>query len=261
MKIATIQMDVQFGEVEVNFANVKKHILEIAKAQPDLIVLPEMWNTGYDLENLNEKADMDGERTTQFLGEMAKKLNVMIHGGSVAVKRGSNYYNTTYIVDATGEVIHVYDKIHLFQLMNEHHYLSAGTVAETFEIDSICMATMTCYDLRFPELARHYALKDAKLLIVPAQWPTARLQHWKILLQARAIENQFYVVAVNRTGQDSANEFPGHSFIIDPWGEILYEGSTNEEFVVTEIDLARVEDVRSKVPVFEDRLPTRYKLD
>lgn len=261
MKIATIQTDIHFGNPEANYANMRELILKALGQQPDLVVLPEMWNVAYDLEHLEQHADEDGERTIAFLREMAQHGRVTIHGGSVAVRRGSNYYNTSYTVDPSGEVNHVYDKMHLFQLMNEHHFLSPGTVAETFLIGDTCFAAMTCYDLRFPELARHYALKGAHVLLVPAQWPTARLDHWRILLQARAIENQMYVVAVNRVGQDPNNEFPGHSMIIDPWGTILYEGNDREEVVVTEVDLENVEDFRKKVPVFEDRLPTRYKLD
>lgn len=261
MKIATIQTDIHFGNPDANYEQMKRLIEKALEQQPDLIVLPEMWNAAYDLENLESHADEDGERTITFLQSLARQGNVTIHGGSVAVRRGSNYYNTSYTVDATGEVIHVYDKMHLFQLMNEHHYLSPGTVADTFDIGETCFAAMTCYDLRFPELARHYALKGAHVLLVPAQWPTARLDHWRILLQARAIENQMYVVAVNRIGNDPANTFPGHSLIIDPWGTILYEGKDGEEVAITELDLGNVEEFRKKVPVFEDRLPTRYKLD
>lgn len=261
MKISTIQMNIEFGDPESNYQTVERLIREAASEDPDFIILPEMWNSAYDLTHLEDLADVDGERTTGFLKSLSKELQVAIHGGSVAVKRGSNFYNTTYITDSTGEIIHVYDKIHLFQLMNEHHYLAPGTVAESFEIQSECMATMTCYDLRFPELSRHFALKDAKVLFIPAQWPSKRLQHWRILLQARAIENQMYVVAVNRIGADPDNDFPGHSMIIDPWGEVLYEGTEQEEIQMTEIDLSRVEEVRKIVPIFEDRIPTRYKLD
>lgn len=261
MKIATIQSDISFGKPEENYRQMQQRIEQAFEQHPDLIVLPEMWNAGYDLENVEAHADEDGERTIAFLQAQAKKGNVSIHGGSVVVRRGSNYYNTTYTVNSDGEVIHVYDKIHLFQLMNEHHYLSAGTVAEPFYLGDVCVATMTCYDLRFPELARHYALKGAHVIFVPAQWPSARLDHWRILLQARAIENQLFIVAVNRTGNDPANEFPGHSLIVDPWGTILYEGGSGEEIVTTELHLEKVEEFRKQVPVFEDRLPTRYKLD
>lgn len=122
-----------------------------------------------------------------------------------------------YIVNDSGDIITEYDKAHLFKLMDEHLYLKAGNKKNLFEIENITMAGVICYDLRFPEWFRAHSLLGAKVIFVPAQWPAARIDHWKILLQARAIENQCYIVAVNRVGKDSNNEFNGNSMVIAPW--------------------------------------------
>jgi predicted amidohydrolase len=118
---------------------------------------------------------------------------------------------------------------------------------------------MICYDIRFPELARRLALGGAKLLLVPAEWPNPRLHHWRTLLTARAIENQMYVVACNRTGVSGSTSFFGHSMVIDPWGEIVAEADEQETILQATIDLALVDEVRTRIPVFEDRRPALYQ--
>ncbi|HBI05283.1 MAG TPA: carbon-nitrogen hydrolase, partial [Paenibacillaceae bacterium] len=115
------------------------------------------------------------------------------------------------------------------------------------------------YDIRFPELARSYALDGAGILVNSAEWPHPRLNHWRTLMQARAIENQMYVVACNRVGISGKTEFCGHSMVIDPWGEILVEGGEEEAILIAEIDLTLIEEVRGKIPVFADRRPDLYK--
>jgi len=117
---------------------------------------------------------------------------------------------------------------------------------------------MICYDIRFPELARKLALSGAKILFVPAEWPHPRLHHWRSLLIARAIENQMYVCGINRVGRDAANVFCGHSMIVDPWGEVIAEADETETIISAAVDLARPDEVRSRIPVFRDRRPELY---
>ena len=118
---------------------------------------------------------------------------------------------------------------------------------------------MICYDIRFPEWVRTHTAEGAEALFVVAEWPLARLAHWRALLIARAIENQCYVIACNRSGSDPDNVFAGHSMIIDPWGEVLAEGSETEEILHAEIDLDKVKEVRSMIPIFTDRKPDFYR--
>ena len=118
-----------------------------------------------------------------------------------------------------------------------------------------------CYDLRFPELFRHYALQGARLILLPAEWPNPRREHWRTLLRARAIENQCFVAACNRVGESDGTSFFGASAVIDPWGATLIEGDDTPAILTTTLDLSLVENVRERIPVFADRRPELYKLD
>jgi predicted amidohydrolase len=162
------------------------------------------------------------------------------------------------VFNREGECVTSYAKIHSFQLMDEHLYMEAGNQLGHFHVDHVEAGVMICYDIRFPELARKLALSGAKILFVPAQWPNPRLHHWRTLLQARAIENQMYVVACNRVGESEGTSFFGHSMIINPWGEIMLEGDETEQLLAASIDLNEVETIRKKIPIFADRRPTLY---
>ena len=142
--------------------------------------------------------------------------------------------------------------------MNEEKHLVAGNHVGQFELEGVQAGMMICYDIRFPELTRKLALGGAKVLFIPAEWPHPRLHHWRTLLMARAIENQMYIVACNRVGVSEGTEFFGHSIIIDPWGEIIAEGSEDEMIITAELDLGLVDQVRQRIPVFEDRRPQLY---
>lgn len=258
MKIACVQMDITFGEPEGNYAAVEKYIEEAAKAHTDVIVLPEMWNTGYALDQLSNLADQNGKKTREFLAKLAKKYVMNIVGGSVATKKDGKFYNTMYVANRTGQIIADYDKAHLFKLMNEHQYMAEGQRMNLFDIEGISCSGTICYDLRFPEWIRTHILYGAKIMFIPAQWPKKRIDHWKLLLQARAIENQCFVVAVNRVGRDPNNVFNGHSMVIGPWGEQLNFEQTSEGIFYTEIDINEVDRVRRTIPIFEDRRKDLY---
>ncbi|WP_096154948.1 carbon-nitrogen family hydrolase [Bacillus sp. FJAT-45066] len=258
-KIACIQTDIVFGSPEQNMQNIRVKVKEaVTKLTPDIIVLPELWNTAYDLIRLDDISDEDGIESKRFLSELAKQYHVKIVGGSVARRSTKGVYNTMFIFEENGEFVGEYSKLHLFKLMDEHLFLQPGESDGLFELDSELCAGMICYDIRFPEWIRSHTLKGAKVLFVSAQWPLARLHHWRTLLLARAIENQCYVVACNRVGSDPNNVFAGHSMIIDPWGEILSEGTEEEGIIYSSIDLRKVDEVRAQIPIFEDRKPTHY---
>lgn len=259
MKIACVQMDIAFGEPEKNLTAIEKYIEEASNAQVDVIIFPEMWNTGYALDKLDSLADREGSITRKLLSQLAKKHQVNIVGGSVATKRGDKYFNTMYIVDRNGKIVAAYDKAHLFKLMDEHVYLNEGQSMNVFELDGITCGGVICYDLRFPEWIRTHTLNGAKIMFIPAEWPKQRIDHWQLLLQARAIENQCFIVAVNRVGKDPNNEFNGHSMVIAPWGELLISNQTAEGILYAELDLEEVERVRKTIPVFQDRRTDLYE--
>ncbi|WP_299095086.1 carbon-nitrogen family hydrolase [uncultured Metabacillus sp.] len=257
--ITCIQLDIKFGDPSFNYRQVEEKVASIIeKEKPSIIVLPELWTTGYDLTRLDEIADENGEQTRKFISELAKKYRVNIVGGSVAKKVEDQITNTMYIFDHQGELVNEYSKLHLFKLMDEHHYLTAGTEKGLFNIADIHCAGVICYDIRFPEWIRAHTTRGAEVLFVVAEWPLPRLHHWRTLLLSRAIENQCYVVACNRAGSDPNNEFAGHSMIIDPWGTVIAEADEKAGSISAAIDAEMVKTVRSKIPVFDDRLPEFY---
>ena len=258
MKIGCIQLTVRHGDVEENFKRVEQLLREVANEGAKIAVLPEMWNSSYALKELHELADENGERTKAFLSRLAKELAMHIVGGSVSTKMNGKFYNTMYTFNDEGALVGEYHKAHLFRLMDEHLYLTAGDQMNNFKLGEIDAAGVICYDIRFPEWLRVHALAGAKVLFVPAQWPSERIDHWKTLLQARAIENQCYVIAVNRTARNPKN-FNGHSMVIEPWGEVVWTGAEDEEFAIVEIDLQKVDEVRSRIPVYDDRRSNLYE--
>jgi omega-amidase len=258
-KIACIQMEIAFGKPKENYLAFEEKMIEAAEGKADVIVLPELWTTGYDLTRLDQIADIEAVETIEFLENFAKKYRVHLVGGSVAKKTEDGIYNTQLVVNHNGELIKQYDKLHLFKLMDEHHYLQPGREDGLFLLEGKQCAGFICYDIRFPEWLRAHAASGAKVLFVCAEWPEPRLHHWRSLLISRAIENQAYVVGVNRVGSDPKNTFCGHSIIIDPVGEILAEAGEGEEIITADIDLAKVMAVRQQIPVFQDRRPEFYK--
>ena len=138
-------------------------------------------------------------------------------------------------------------------------HLSSGNGKGSFTLDNHSFAGVICYDIRFPEWIRTHTTEGAEALFVVAQWPITRVDHWRALLIARAIENQCFVIACNRVGSDPNNQFAGHSMIIDPWGKIIAESSDQEEILYAEIDLQEVKKVREMIPVFTDRRPEFYQ--
>ncbi|WP_223700580.1 carbon-nitrogen family hydrolase [Sutcliffiella deserti] len=257
-KIACIQFDVAFGNPEANIEKICNLIKEAGKDKPDIIVLPELWTTGYDLTRLDKIADAGAFVTTKLLKSCAKEQKSHIVGGSVAKKTNKGIYNTMLTVNKAGEVAGEYSKLHLFRLMDEHLFLQPGKTDGLFELDDITCAGFICYDLRFPEWIRAHTTKNAKAIFIVAEWPLARVDHWRTLLIARAIENQCYVIACNRSGADPKNTFAGHSMIISPWGEILAEAGEEEATITATIDLDKVDEVRKQIPIFEDRRPQYY---
>ncbi|WP_035298155.1 carbon-nitrogen family hydrolase [Brevibacillus thermoruber] len=260
--VALLQMDIAFGRPDLNAATVHRLVNQLAEAeqQPDLVVLPELWDTGYDLTRLDEIADDNGERAKALLREAAVQLKAHVIGGSVAERRDGRVYNTTFVFDREGNLAGSYSKAHLFRLMDEEKYLAAGEKPGLYILDGQTAGSVICYDIRFPEWLRIHALKGAKVMCVPAQWPHPRLDHWRQLLIARAIENQMYVVACNRVGEGGGNTFCGHSMVVNPWGEVIAEGMQQEEIVYAELDLALVDEVRGRIPVFADRRTELYEL-
>ncbi|MFZ5817538.1 MAG: carbon-nitrogen family hydrolase [Bacillota bacterium] len=260
MKVALIQMDIALGQPERNRERGAALVREAAARGARLILLPEMWTTGYCLPDLaGRHADQSGEPTGSLLAGLARETGAYI-AGSVADERGGRVYNRATLYTPSGERVAAYDKIHLVPMMDEHRYLTPGDRLATAELDGAKAGLAICYDLRFPELFRSLTLAGVELFLIPAEWPAQRLHHWRTLAMARAIENQAFVLACNRVGEDGANRFPGHSLVIDPFGTALAEGGEGEEILLAEIDLSQVAAVRERIPALRDRRPDLYEL-
>lgn len=259
MKIALIQMDIVLGDVEANRHKAMTLINEGLRQGAKLFVLPELWTTGYILDRLLELGEPDNGPTIKMLQKVAKDNCVEIISGSIAEVRDGKVYNTIYAIDNKGEIIGKYSKIHLVPMMDEEKFLTPGDTKCVLDLSFGKAGAIVCYDLRFTELSRSLALNGCEALFVPAEWPAIRGKHWLTLNMARAIENQMYVIAVNRVGQDPNNKFFGHSMIINPWGDVVAEGSeTDEQVIIADVDFGMVAEVRKKIPIFADRRPQCY---
>lgn len=258
-KVAVAQIDIALGEPDRNYQTVTQAVKDAAKAGADVVVFPEMWNTGYALTELARLADQDGWRTKQTLSRAAKENQIAVVGGSVAtVRAGGQYYNTTYIYDQNGNLTGSYDKVHLFGLMHEDEFIQAGSQGSFFELKGVKSASFICYDLRFPEWFRTVAKQGADVIYVVAEWPTPRIEQWEALVKARAIENQAFVVAVNRVGHDDENSYNGHSLVVDPLGNVIADAGEKAGLTLAELDLDELKTVRGPIPVFKDRRPDLY---
>lgn len=263
MRIKIFQFQITDGSIEKNLKKVNKLFTETDLDHTDVVVLPEMWTSGYDLENIRDYAANNLEPVKAFISKLAADNNVTIVAGSIPNTYGdSGVYNTAFTVNNNGKLIYEYSKMHLVPMLNEPEFLVSGNKpAEVFEISGEECGLVICYDLRFPELFRDLSLSGAKIIFVVAEWPIERTEHWVTLLKARAIENQCYIVASNTVGtQNNGAEFAGRSMIINPFGEILAEADTDTEEVVTaELDLNYIDQVRADIPIFKSRRKDLYK--
>lgn len=258
LRISLAQMRIALGQVEENFARAEQVIAQAAQNKAELLLLPELWTTGYDLENAERHAHDIRAGSFARLSALAERHRIAIY--SSALERGDGApLNCAALHAAGGQLAGVYRKIHLFRLFDEHLWLGEGKSPTALDMPWGMTGLAICYDLRFPELFRTYAVQNqAKLILLCAEWPLARVAHWRALLQARAIENQCFVTAVNACGETGATVFGGHSLIVDPWGELLLEGGEDEALLTAEIDLAEVDRVRRQIPVLADRRPDAY---
>jgi omega-amidase len=255
--ISLAQMDIALGQPQVNLAKVQELTAEAKRRGSDMVLFPELWSTGYDLENAGQHATRLDEGLFVELAALARENAIHICGSLLALQDG-RYYNTAALFSPAGERLGHYSKIHLFRLMEEDKYLAAGQATPVFDLPWGKSAIAICYDLRFPELFRRYALAGVSIIFLPAEWPYPRLEHWRTLLQARAIENQLFIAACNRVGESKGERFFGHSAIYDPWGKVVVEAGDGEVLLTASVDMALVEEVRQVIPVFADRRPELY---
>jgi omega-amidase len=248
LKIALIQTSLSWENPNQNRINLEEKINSI-KEEVDLIVLPEMFTTGFTMNPNDSFETMEGE-TVNWILKTAKKGNFAIVG-SFIVKENSNFYNRLLFVQPNG-IIFKYDKRHLFTLAGEDKVYTAGTEKLIVEYKGFKICPLICYDLRFPVFSRN--VEDYDILIYVANWPKPRINAWDILLKARAVENMSYVIGVNRVGKDNNNlEYVGHSQAIDCIGNYLIEPKESEAVCIVDFDKTTMIETRKKLNFLNDK--------
>jgi omega-amidase len=257
LSISLAQMNVTLGDVRKNYNTMQEWTASAAQRGSHLVVFPELWSSGYALSNAKELASELNKGMFAQVTTLATQNKISIVG-SILEKRGQEVANSAAFFAPNGRMMGVYRKIHLFRLMEEDRWLQPGASPLAIDLPWGRTGIAICYDLRFPELFRRYATEGAKMFIIPAMWPIQRVEHWRALLVARAIENQAFVVACNASGVTGETTFGGHSMIVDPWGKIIIEGGEAPMILTADIDIEEADDVRKRIPVFEDRRPDLY---
>lgn len=261
-RIALVQVASPGSESrEARIARVAELLREHAGAE--LYVLPELWSAGYfSFERYDELAETLAGPTVTMVQRLARELGAAIHLGSIIERDADGaLHNTAVLVNASGEIAQTYRKIHVFGYQSlESELLTPGTSLGVTASTLGPTASITCYDLRFPGLWQELSDRGAETVIVPAAWPAARREHWRVLTQARAIEHQMWVVAVNACGEQGDVELGGYSRIVDPAGVVIAELGAAEEVRIVEVDPDRAAAVRAEFPVIADRLDAaRYR--
>lgn len=256
INITAIQMESVIADKIANFNKVEKLIIENITSSTDILILPELWNVGWACDKFIEAAEnIDKSETIEFLSKFAKKYGMNILGGSFVNKVNDKYYNTCPVINRNGELIATYNKNHLYSYYDdsEGSYITKGDNPVITNIEGVKIGLTICYDIRFPEIYRAYRKAGADILVNMAAWPLSRAIHWDSLTQARAVENQTYMVALTQTGNlPTGAKNLGHSLIYDYSGNILSEIRTNEGCISATINLNDMYDFRDKCTVLKD---------
>src|SRR6266403_4253303 len=262
MKIAVAQISCSLGDPEANLLKVRDFSRYAKEAGAELVVFPEMTDTGYSMPVIRARADHWNGGFVPALKEIARKLSIAIVSG-VSERDGSTIYNSQVLIDSHGEIAAKYRKTHLYAVapVEEQTCFAAGDSFASFELGDLRFGFSICYDLRFPEVYRKLVTeKNVDAFIISSAWPFPRVEHWCVLAQARAIENQAYVIASNRVGTDEELWFCGNSAIIDPRGVVVAAASADrEELIYADLSQELVLSVRSRVESLAHRREDLYR--
>ena len=254
LNVTIIQSDLVWESPNEN-RTVFSQKIDAIKEETDLIILPEMFTTAFTM-NVQKLAEQDGGRTLKWMINKAKDKNADLIG-SVIIKEGGSYFNRLYWVKSDGKFEH-YDKRHLFRMAGEHKIYSAGNSRLISTIKGWKVLPLVCYDLRFPVWSR--GRNNFDIIVFIANWPEKRSSHWRLLLKARAVENQAYAIGVNRIGKDGLGiGYRGDSAIIGPLGNVIKQGAHNEFTHTETLSWKKLDDYRKKFPVWKDA--DSFKID
>ncbi|MGW7816793.1 carbon-nitrogen family hydrolase [Streptomyces puniciscabiei] len=256
MRASLIQIAVNEDE-SVDSRRQRVAALVREQAGADLVVLPELWTTGaFAYEEFGREAEPLEGPTYETMAKAASDAGVWLHAGSIPERDPEGpLYNTSLVFSPSGEPAAAYRKIHRFGFdKGEAVLMGAGRDLVTVRLPGTTLGVATCYDLRFPELFRSLVDAGAETLVIPAGWPERRRAHWTLLAQARAVENQAFVLACGTAGTHAGVPQAGHSIVVDPWGEVLAEAGSDEEVLTVDFDPARVATTREQFPALKDRV-------
>jgi predicted amidohydrolase len=251
MNVFAVQFDIAWEDKAANFAKVRALLAAAHPAANSLVVLPEMFGTGFsmNLAVTRQRAEKEDEN---FLAGVAREHRAFVVGGVISPASANQGHNDAVVFAPDGMLLARYTKIHPFSLGGEAQGHQAGAEIVTFEWAGFQVAPFVCYDLRFPEIFRAAARRGVNLFVVIALWPVKRQQHWLTLLQARAIENQAYVVGVNRIGHEPQFSYAGRSVVVDPHGVIVADAGEQERVLAAMLDIEIVDAWRRDFPALAD---------
>jgi predicted amidohydrolase len=249
VKIGLVQYYPKWENKELSKSKISQ-LLKNQFAKADLLIFPELTLTGFTMRSKRFAEKDDGE-TKSFFASLVKKYSCHVIFGFIE-EQDRKYYNTLVHLSADGDLVCKYRKIHPFSYTGENRHYQSGIAPEITSIEGLSIGLSICYDLRFPELYRHYAKAGVDVIIDIANWPVDRINHWYTLLQARAIENQCYMIGVNRVGSDKSINYPGWSSIFHPFGQELLCFKQEEGVKTLKINAEEVDKTRDKYPFIKD---------
>jgi omega-amidase len=261
MKIAVAQISCSLGDPEANLCKVRDFSGRAKQADTELIVFPEMSDTGYSMQVIEKHASHWKTGFVSGLQQIAKQLSMAIVSG-VSERDGSSIYNSQVLVDEKGDIVAKYRKTHLYAVapVEEQTCFAPGDTFASFTLGELGFGFSICYDLRFPEMFRKLAVEqNVGVFLISSAWPFPRDEHFRVLAQARAIENQSYVIASNRVGKDQELWFCGNSVIIDPRGVVIAAASSDrEELIHADVSEELVQSVRRRMQSLGHRRQDLY---
>ena len=251
MNIICCQLDIVWEDKGANLAKVQKLLAQANPVAGSLVVLPEMFATGFSM-NVTGICEGTPPEVELFVGETARRQRVFLLAGVVNRGPDGRGRNEAVVFGPDGQLVARYAKIHPFSCGGETQHYAAGSELATFDWSGCRVAPFICYDLRFPEIFRSAVRRGTQLFAVIANWPAKREHHWVALLQARAIENQAYVVGVNRCGSDPQQAYGGRSLVVDPQGQVVLDAGAGETVVSADVDLEALRAWRRDFPALRD---------
>jgi len=258
LNVALAQMAIAPGQPDKNIEAATAWAAQAADGGANLLVLPELWPTGYDLaQAVPYAATLDAGPFAVMAG-LARAHGLYVVGTTLEANPSGPPFNTAALFAPDGTLAGAYRKVHLFPPMGETQHMSPGIDLPVFDLPWGRTALAICYDLRFPEMWRRYTEAGAQLSVIPAEWPVRRIEHWRLLLRARAVENQLFVFGCNRAGTAADGDYGGYSAAVDPWGQVLVEGSAEPGLLITSLNLEEVARCRRLFPFLDDRRPDVY---